>query len=344
MLVPVEGSKSFEDTPQDEWISAMRRGDFDHAWRISDQILRRSLKSSDPNWARPRHLQHLWDGTPLAGKRILVRCYHGLGDTIQFIRFAAPLRALARDVAIWCQPELVPLIATAPGVDRVLPLHDGSPAIERDLDIEIMELPHALRITADSLPGRVPYVFPSRAQCGFFEGGGGGGEEEGEEDEEQEEVCPRVGLVWRAGDWDGRRSVPIELLERLGRRMNVRLFALQPAADRRELAILGATDAASADLSQTAAFVARLDLVITVDTMMAHLAGALAVPTWTLLHADCDWRWMTTRCDSPWYPSMRLFRQARSGDWPGVVEAVETALIRVGNGTPGVSAGPQAAE
>src|SRR5215204_5076865 len=139
-------------------MAAMRHGDFARAWEISDAILRhrRAEGQTCSHW--PRHLQFVWTGAPLAGKRVLIRCYHGLGDTIQFIRFAAPLRAIARDVAVWVQPSLLSLTATAPGVDRVLPLHDGSPDSPYDVDIEVMELPHALRADVHSIPREVPYL------------------------------------------------------------------------------------------------------------------------------------------------------------------------------------------
>src|SRR5437868_7419888 len=104
----------------DGWAAAMRRGDFARAWQISDFHLRARIARGDPLHTGPRHLQNIWDGTPLGKKRVLVRCYHGLGDTVQFIRFAARLRVHAEEVIVWAQPPLVPLIRTASGVDRVL--------------------------------------------------------------------------------------------------------------------------------------------------------------------------------------------------------------------------------
>lgn len=109
----------------DRWTQAMRRGDFAAAWRISDNVLRTRMSRGETCWHWPRHHQFVWSGAPLAGRRVLVRCYHGLGDTIQFIRFAAPLRRQASGVIVWAQPALMPLLAGAEGVDEVLPLHDG---------------------------------------------------------------------------------------------------------------------------------------------------------------------------------------------------------------------------
>src|SRR5437763_15006324 len=126
----------------DAWMQAMRRGDFAAAWAISDRVLRERQKSSADNFALPRHLQHLWGGRPLDGQRVLVHCYHGLGDTIQFVRLLPQLRARAREVILWAQPQLLDLLRGIQGIDRLEPLHDDAPRIARDADIGLMELPH----------------------------------------------------------------------------------------------------------------------------------------------------------------------------------------------------------
>jgi hypothetical protein len=257
---------------------------------------------------RPRHLQRVWDGTPLAGRRVLVHCYHGLGDTLQFARFLPRAAALAAELAVWAQPPLIPLLGTLPGRVRLLPLHDGAPEVERDVDVEIMELAHVFRTELATLPAEVPYLHVAPAP----------------------RLAPAdalaVGIVWAAGDWDTRRSVPPELLRPLSVIPNVRLFLLQrgDALARRPAGLgepVGSDDALAAARTMRA-----LDLVIAVDSMPAHLAGALGVPVWTLLHADPDWRWMERRDDSPWYPSMRLFRQPRPGAWEPVVARVAGEL------------------
>ena len=290
----------------------MRSGDFDAAWRLSDLALaRRSSGASE--WNRPRHLQQIWTGAPLSNQRVLVRCYHGLGDTIQFVRLLEPLRREAREVIVWAQPELLLLIRTARGVDRTLPLHDGAPGIVYDRDIEIMELPHALRVNLETLPRTVPYLHPPKAEWKM-------------------PAVPaqlRVGLVWRGGNWDRRRSVPLEMMARLAGISGVELFSLQHDAQPHELAVLGATDLTGSGITELAARMLALDLVISIDTMAAHLSGALARPTWTMLHADCDWRWMTGRRDTPWYPTMHLFRQPRPGDWGAVVDEIADALAKI---------------
>ena len=136
----------------------------------------------------------------------------------------------------------------------------------------------------------------------------------------------RVGVVWETGGWDPRRSLPISVLSRLASVPGVRLFSLQRGPAHQEAAAFHATDISSESVSEAAARMSRLDLIISVDTMVAHLGGALGLPVWTLLHSECDWRWMNRPEATPWYPTMRLFRQTRPGDWHGVMDKVLVAL------------------
>jgi hypothetical protein len=300
----------------------MRKGDLAAAWAISDAVLRHRIESKEVCWNWPRHLQFVWRGEPLADKRVLVRCYHGFGDTIQFLRFLRPLRDIAGHVTLWVQPALLDLAAGAAGVDCVLALHDGAPEAEHDVDVEIMEIPHALRVT--SIPNQVPYLrAPHAPQL------------------ESGERAHRVGIVWEAGAWDPRRDVPLPLLRRLTGLPGVRLYSLQagPAG-----ALAQAVPALPTDIgtiNHAAMRILELDLVISVDTMAAHLAGALGRPVWTLLHADCDWRWGRDSDQTTWYPTMRLFRQKRAGEWDGVIAAVCEALAtRVMRPEPSTCAAP----
>jgi hypothetical protein len=282
------------------WLAAMRRGDFAAAWQISDRALA-AQRAAGPCFDRPRHEQWVWDGRPLAGQRVLVRCYHGLGDTIQFARLLPTLAQIAQSVTVWAQPALIPLLQTLPARLHFLPLHDGTPEVDYDVDVESMELAHALRISLETLPRDVPYLHvpPEPRLSPDFS----------------------VGLLARAGGWDTRRSVPTAQLSELARLPGVHAVSLQL-----DEPIPGARDWSTPDLCTLARRVQALDLVITVDTMLAHLAGALAVPTWVLLPAEADWRWMTDRDDSPWYPTLRLFRQPAPGDWSSVLAAVSDAL------------------
>ncbi|HEX2060790.1 MAG TPA: hypothetical protein VHK90_08610, partial [Thermoanaerobaculia bacterium] len=137
------------------WFAHMRRGDFEAAWRVSDAILREHAGVACHD--RPRHEQWVWDGTPLDGKRVLIRCYHGLGDTIQFARYFPLVRRVARDVVAWVQPSLIPLLSTMRDPVKMLPLHDGPPEVEYDVDVESMELMHVFRC----VPNVVPYLLVS---------------------------------------------------------------------------------------------------------------------------------------------------------------------------------------
>lgn len=287
-----------------DWMRLMRRGEWTQAWRISDAAL--AARAGRRDWNAPRHLQAIWDGSPLAGRRVLVRCYHGLGDTIQFVRFIPALRAIAGEVTSWVQPALIPLLRTMPGIGWLAPLHDGTPAIAHDVDIEIMELAHALRVTPETLPAEVPYLHP-RAPPERMPG-------------------LAVGLVWATGAFDPTRSVPLRLLEALAEVPGVRLHILQhgPALTERPPGF--GVDADREDIMALASLMRGLDLVITVDAMPAHLAGALGVPVWLMLHHDADWRWMQDRDTSPWYPTMRLFRQPEPGAWAPVARSVVTCL------------------
>ena len=293
----------------------MLDGDFARAWDISDRVLRQRRGQSCAD--RPYHLRWVWDGTALAGRRVLVRCYHGLGDTLQFIRFVPQLAAIARKVIVETQAELLPLLRSIPGTAALYPL--GAELPEWDVAIESMELPHALHLRLGDLPGRIPYLAPprgSRSPLRLPASGTG---------------RLRVGLVWAAGDWRRERSLPPALLLPLSR-LPIDLVGLQrgPARHQAEAAgLLGALRYAQDEdttIAETAALIGELDLVITVDTMAAHLAGALGRPVWTVLDADADWRWMRRRVDTPWYPTMRLFRQPRPGRWGLVVEELAAAL------------------
>jgi len=289
------------------WKEAMRAGDFARAWAISDRDILRPLHPS--KHTGPRHLQRIWRGEPLADKHVLVRCYHGLGDTIQFLRFMQPLRRVARSVTLWCQAELLPLVERAGGVDRALPLHDGTPDVEFEVDIEIMEVPHALKVGKKQIEMRVPYLtLPPKSMPVSTDRDG-----------------LAIGLVWEVGQWDKRRAVPPELLRHLAV-PGIALHSLQRDAGKEELACIGARDISTSDIATLGHLLNQLDLVICVDTMVAHLAGALGCEAWVLLHADCDWRWPLSGCRSLWYPSLRLFHQKTAGDWRAVVAEVREVM------------------
>lgn len=287
------------------WMRHMRAGEWADAWRVSDRVL--AAHAGVPCWDRPRHEQWIWDGSPLDGRRVLVRCYHGLGDTLQFIRYAPLLRGIGVDATFWVQPALIPLLRTMGDIGTLLPLHDGEAGVDYDVDVEIMEFAHVFRSTPRTLPADVPYLHAEPAA-------------------RPADGRLHVGLVWKAGDWDDRRSIPAGLLAPLAEVPGVAIHVLQRGAGRDERPASLGVDAGADDPLEAARIMRALDLVVTVDSMPAHLAGALGVPVWTLLQRDADWRWMSGRHDSPWYPTMRLFRQQAQGEWEPVIARVADAL------------------
>jgi len=304
----------------------MLRGDFESAWRLADadRDRRRDAGITGADW--PRHMRPVWDGAALAGARVLVRCYHGLGDTIQFARYLPLLAERAALVRVEAQPELIPLLRSVPGnVDFVaLGDRDHPPArFGCDAEIDITELPHAFRTTLGTIPAAIPYLSarPERLQEAARRLGAVSGQW-------------RVGLVWAAGAWKPERSVPLDRLARLAEIPGVVLVNLQRGPEYRNWretpGLLPMIEVFDSDaVVDTAATIAALDLVVTVDTMVAHLAGALGAPVWLMLHFAADWRWLLDRSDSPWYPTMRLFRQKRPGDWDAIVAEITTALCQI---------------
>lgn len=285
------------------WTCHMLSGNFELAWRESDAIAQRG--KPDRN--------RFWDGRPLEGRSVLVRCLHGLGDSIQFIRYAPLMREKAKTVAIEAQPALKRLLAEARIADDVFTWGEAGPYW--DQQVEIIELPRIFRSTLESIPSRIPYLdVPSAAP-----------------------VCSnngsrplRVGIVWASSSYNSARSIPIQHFASLFAAPGVRFFSLQAGIESRQIEpwsshIMNLHDDSFCVLG-TAKALKTLDLLITVDTMTAHLAGALAHPVWTLLPFRCDWRWMLDREDSPWYPTMRLFRQPNPGNWSAVIERVEREL------------------
>ncbi|HET9478296.1 MAG TPA: hypothetical protein VFO72_03060, partial [Pyrinomonadaceae bacterium] len=261
----------------DRWTEAMLRGDFAAAWSTSDALLHRS-RTQDRR-STPRHLQNIWDGTPVAGKRVLVRCYHGLGDTIQFIRYAPLLKRVPAEVIVWVQPSLIPLLSSVEGIDRLMPLHDGEPDIDFDVDVEVTELPYLFRTTLENIP-QVPYLQVDPAPLARVD----------------DKI--RAGLIWQSGDWKPARSIPFPALQPLAEVSGIQWHLLQrnphEAGWDGQFGMISGGDNPLHDAHMMRA----LDLVISVDTMTAHLAGALGTNTWTLLPHNPDWRWMTDREDS----------------------------------------------
>jgi hypothetical protein len=294
------------------WKCWMLLGEFENAWRESDLITARGLV--DPN--------ALWDGEAFDGRRIVVRCLHGYGDSIQFLRYAGLLRDRARRVIVQTHPEMLTLLSGLVGADSVVTWDHpcASPGADWDQQIEVTELPRVFRTTISTIPCKIPYlrVSPqavSRSMAHLRDSG-----------------KRRVGLLWAASAWNPARSIRLEALLPLLQVAGCEFYSFQRGPQRAELDALprnrSLLDTAlhAPDIADTAADLMNMDLLITVDTMAAHLAGALGRPVWVMLPWDADWRWMVDKDDTPWYPTMRLFRQPAPGEWKPVIARIASAL------------------
>lgn len=264
--------------------------------------------------------QARWLGdTPLAGQTLLVDAEQGFGDTLHMARYLPQLAAQGARVILRVQPALLPLLA---GSLHAEVQADTTPLPAYDCHIPMLSLPLALGAMRGNFAADAPYVQADEARSAQWQARLGA------------RGLPRVGLAWAGNprhDNDRQRSIPLAQLCRLltPDREFISLQRDLRAADRLLLARTPALRAyadAQTDFAETAALVAQLDLVICVDTAIAHLAGAMDKPVWLLLPFAPDWRWMLEREDSPWYPSMRLFRQRRDGDWDEVIDRVAAAL------------------
>jgi hypothetical protein len=295
------------------WHCWMLLGLYQQAWQESDAIAARSVP--DPH--------RLWDQTSFEGKHIVIRCLHGLGDAIQFVRYAQLLRNCAASITVETHGELISLFSTVPWLDRVVSWSDGSSRnlTGWDQQIEVMELPRAFDTTLETVPAAGPYLHvdpAARERSKLLLG--------------PAESRFRVGVVWRSSEWNPARSVPAAELAPVASLPGISLYSFQRGPGRAELSALRQhapirdTAEHSRDIADTAADLTNMDLLITVDTMAAHLAGALGRPVWTMLPFDADWRWMLDTSITPWYPTMTLYRQSQPGDWAGVIQPIVTDL------------------
>jgi tetratricopeptide (TPR) repeat protein len=300
-------------------MAQLLRGDFQQGWLEYEWRWR--TKQASPRPFR----QPLWDGSSLAGHTILLHAEQGLGDTLQFVRYAPLVKRLGGTVLLECQRPLVALLVTCPGVDRLV--GQGDPLPDFTTHAPLLSLPRILGTPLDAIPAKVPYLFASPALVDSWR-------------ETLRDVRGyKIGINWQGragqGSWLAR-NVPLQQFAKLAEIPGVRLISLQKGAARDELAQAGETfplvdlgdqlDQAAGAFMDTAAIMMNLDLVITSDTAVPHLAGALGVPVWLALPFAPDWRWLLERSDSPWYPTMRLFRPRERGNWQSVFDGIRTEL------------------
>lgn len=312
------------DSPSNHWNRALlwlQMGNYEQGW-----------PEYEWRWRKPKALlrpfrQPIWDGSPLAGRTILLHPEQGYGDTIQFLRYAPLVKAKGGRVLLECHPFLKRLFSSCPGIDVLVP--EDEPLPDFDVHAPLMSLPAIFGTTLATVPAEIPYLFP---EPGLVEAW-------------KEKLVDmsgfRVGIAWQGNphhQWDHYRSIPLALFESLAHLDGVSLVSLQKSdgalqiqqvADRFTVMDLGSDlDEQTGAFVDTAAVMKSLDLVICADTSIAHLAGALGVPVWIALSKVPDWRWLLDRDDSPWYPTARLFRQRTMGDWTDVIERMAAGVER----------------
>ncbi|KAA0598590.1 tetratricopeptide (TPR) repeat protein [Azospirillum lipoferum] len=331
MARPAEAAADFEralaDRPQDaglHWnlgFARLMAGDYEGGWPEFDW--RRHDDRAEPPWRRLN--QPTWRGEPLNGRTILLYAEQGLGDTLQFLRYVPLVAARSGRVVLEVQRPLLPLLEPLPGVEgAVQVVARGDPLPSFDLECPLMSLPRAFDTGLDGVPADTPYLRPDPARVARWR------------DRLGPHAALRVGVVWAGNPRfpaDAERSPKLAGLRGLFDVPGCCFYGLQMGPGRADLADRILPDSFSdlgaeiADFADTAAIMANLDLVVSSCTGPAHLAGALGLPLWLALPFSPDWRWLTGRDDSPWYPTARLFRQPAPGDWPAVAGRMAAELV-----------------
>lgn len=295
-------------------LAWLAEGDFAAGWEEYE------WRWKCPEFQSLGHDLPLWDGSPLEGRTLLVHAEQGFGDTLQFIRFVPSIAADSGRVVCEVQPPVASLLKQS-GMPGVIAQGESLPAC--DVWIPLLSLPRVFGTTLETIPRDIPYLAADPARVSQWQEVLAGSDKF------------RVAIAWQGRPTyrgDRFRSIHLSLFEPLAKVPGVQLISLQKGAGAEHVAEV-ASDWPLVDVSNrltdfhvTAAAIANVDLVITCDTAVAHLAGALGVPTWIALPFSSDWRWLRDRDDSPWYPSVRLFRQTTFDDWPAEFERLTAAL------------------
>lgn len=294
-------------------LALLLSGNFKDGWREYEW----RLKVKDFNF--PKINRPLWNGSDISGRSILLHAEQGFGDTIQFIRYAPLVAQLGARVIVRCQKEVRTLIQDMQGIEQVVD-YDKQPP-DCDIYCPLLSLPFIFGTTPAGIPSDIPYVKINGILV-----------QEWKNRIQKDYSKLKAGIVWSGRE---QRSLSLELFVPLLQTGGITFYSLQKGEAAKQaknhygdMKLVDYTEGIT-DFSDTAALIGNLDLIITVDTAVAHLAGALGKPVWTLLPFAPDWRWMLDREDSPWYPTMRLFRQPLSGDWESVINRVRQELCSI---------------
>jgi tetratricopeptide (TPR) repeat protein len=293
-------------------------GDYQRGWPAYEARLQITGLAARPDLPR-------WNGEPLTGRSLLLVAEQGLGDAIQFVRYARLLKERGAKVVLACRPALGRLLASCSDVDELFIVGSAEEWPRCDYYLPLLSAPLAVGTTAATIPREVPYLWADaelidrwRREMAEIEGF-------------------KIGIAWQGSPdfpLDRQRSISLAQFAPLARVPGVRLVSLQKGFGAEQMATVDfpvvdlsdRLDEAAGPFMDTAAVMRSVDLVVTSDTAIAHLAGALGLPVWVALHFSAEWRWLRGRDDSPWYPTMRLFRQSRFGEWPDVFERMAAAV------------------
>lgn len=304
-------NKDFSEAHWNKGLILLLLEDFKKGWEEYEYRFKKAKPTDSRDFGKPK-----WDGSLLKGKRILVVSEQGFGDNIQFIRYIPLIKEKGGYVILECKRDLRRLFEDFPGVDEFVEREDKKISdINFDFYIHLMSLPKVLGTNLSNIPYKVPYLKAEPELVKKFK--------------KKLKGRFKIGIAWAGNpnqDNDKNRSTTLENF-RVLKLPGVRLFSLQKDKKNAELDS-DITDMSEYidDFADTAAIIENLDLIISVDTSIAHLAGAMCKPVWTLLCFIPDWRWLVKGEKSPWYPSMRLFRQKKPGDWVSVSEEVKKEL------------------
>lgn len=322
---------NYAEAHKNQAIVWLLLGDFERGWHEYEWRWK-CAGSSLPSYAQP-----LWDGSSLQGKTILLFGEQGIGDTIQFVRYADILRRQGARTVVACPKPLLQLLQSCPGIDQLL--EQNAEMTSFDVAAPLLSVPGLLQTRLETIPASVPYLSANPELVRKWR------------DRLNEFPGFRIGVAWQGSTKyhaDRERSFPLRELAPLAAVPGVRLISLQKGFGAEQIGSLrnefevidlgDDLDTSSGPFMDTAAIIANLDLVITADTSIGHLAGAMARPFWLALSLSPDWRWLLNRDDSPWYPTVRLFRQRTLGEWsrvfqqmaaelPGEAERIEPAPV-----------------
>lgn len=309
------------DCAEAHWNIALIKlltGNFQEGWRGYEWRWKLKDILTKPSFHKP-----LWDGSDIKGKTILLYAKQGFGDTIQFIRYTPLIAQRDANVIVECQKELISLLKNVEGVQHIIGHGESMPHF--DIYCPLLSLPSIFDTTLESIPSQIPYI---SVDSGLVQ--------KWHEKFKHDKSKQKIGLVW-SGDPalkdDHSRSCSLEIFSPLAQLDDIIFYSLQKgeASEYKnnlphKIKLIDYTEEIK-DFSDTAAFIQNLDLIISVDTAVAHLAGALGKPVWALIPFVPDWRWLLNRNDSPWYPTMRLFRQPSRGDWEAVIAIIAKELL-----------------